>query len=188
MIHQKSCLQPDSNPDPAAGKADTLPLMLHCLCVANFVADSIYYGVESAWQRQASVCVKRQASSIEFKRRVSIGSVSVKRRVSVVSAKRQCPCQRRVSLLSPSSEPPLLWPSSPLILLSPSSQRRFSVATGSVDSASTSASSSASARVSVELSQPPLPVLWPSSLLTLLPSHPPLILLSSSTHPPLILH
>ena len=160
MIHKKTCCQSVSNPEPPAFSADTLPSELHCLSIA-----APCRRLNLLWRRvrvaapSVTVCVKRQASSVEFKRRVSIVSVSVKRRVSVVSVKRQCPCQRRVIFLSPSSEPPLLWPSSPLILLSPSSQRRFSVAAGSVDSASTSALSSASVRISVESSQPPLPVL-----------------------------
>ena len=110
-----------------------------------------------------TVCVKRQASSVEFKRRVSIVSVSVKRRVSVVSVKRQCPCQRRVIFLSPSSEPPLLWPSS----LSSSSHPLLSVDSASLPAASIQrqrqrcqapASGSASSRVSLLFpsSDPPL--------------------------------
>ena len=164
MIHKKPCCQSVSNPEPPACSVDTLPSELHCLSIA-----APCRRLNLLWRRvrvaapSVTVCVKRQASSVEFKRRVSIVSVSVKRRVSVVSVKRQCPCQRRVIFLSPSSEPPLLWPSS----LSSSSHPLLSVDSASLPAASIQrqrqrcqapASGSASSRVSLLFpsSDPPL--------------------------------
>ena len=164
MIHQKSCFKPHSNPGRDAIDVDTVPSLLQCLSIADNCRRLIVL-----WRRvrvaapSVTVCVKRQASSVEFKRRVSIVSVSVKRRVSVVSVKRQCPCQRRVIFLSPSSEPPLLWPSS----LSSSSHPLLSVDSASLPAASIQrqrqrcqapAPASASSRVSLLFlsSGPPL--------------------------------